>query len=156
MDDFHREREREEEAFWYLSWCPITISNSLYRCGFLHTSFPSLSFNRSATRCSPSSGRTRTMISSKTAYPRCLFRYSSPQASSSPSTSSTQLSVSSSPKKRLHTAVGSRESKERAQVRLMQPISVAEGAGGAGGGRVEFGNRVWRRVRSRVGNSCER
>ena len=133
----------------------VTISNSL-SLWVLHTSFPSLSFNRSPTRCSPSSGRTRTMINSKSAYPRCLFRYSSPQASSSPSTSSTQFSVSSSPKNRLHTAVGTKESKERAQVRLMQPISVAEGAGGAGGGRVEFGNRVWRRVRSNVGNSCER
>lgn len=44
---------------------------------------------------------------------------------------------------------------ERAQVRFMSLVSLAEGAGGAGGGRVEFGKRVWRRVRSKFGNSCE-
>ena len=120
----------------------------------LHTSFPSLSFSSSPTRRSPSSGRRRITISSRTAYPRCLFRYSSPQASSSPSTSPAQSSVPPPPKNRLQTAVGTRESRESAQVRLASLISPAEGAGGAGGGREEFGKRVWRRVRSKVGNSC--
>ena len=131
----------------------FSISISLVIC--LHISFPSLSFSSSSTRRSPSSGRTRTTTSSRIAYPRCLFRYSSPQASSSPSTSPIQSSVSSVPKNRLHTETGSRESREMAQVRLMLLTSVAEGAGGAGGGRLEFGKRIWRKVRSKVGNSCE-
>ena len=140
---------------WYLSCFSISIS-IFYRCDFvLYHSFPSLSFSSSSTRCSPSSGRTRTTINSNIAYPRCLFRYSSPQTSSSFSTSPIQSSFFSPPKNRLQTTVGIRDSTERAQVRLMSLVSLAEGAGGAGGGRVEFGKIVWRRVRSKVGNSCE-
>lgn len=140
---------REMHHWFVMIFYFLSIVISLYH------SLPSLSFSSSSTRCSPSSGRTRTTINSRIAYPRCLFRYSSPQTSSSFSTSPIQSSFSSLPKNRLQTTVGSRDSMERTQVRLMSLVSLAEGAGGAGGGRAEFGKRVWRRVRSKVGNSCE-
>ena len=118
----------------------------LYLFSYLptYTASPILSLNKSETLFPPTSGSTLTITNSNIRYPKCLFKYASPQTSNSPSTSLTQSSFSSDAKKRLQIRGGIRSKIEIAHWRLISCCSAAEGGGGAGGGRVEFGNREWR------------
>ena len=105
---------------------------------------PILSLNNSVTVFTPTSGNTLTTTNSNIRYPKCLFKYPSPQISNSASTSLTHSSFSSEAKNRLAIRGGIKSRIESAQWRLISFCSASEGGGGAGGGSVELGKRVWR------------
>ena len=142
--------DRVEEGDFLVLCVPFIIFRVLYiplssrLPATYYTTSPILSLNKSETLFTPTSGSTLTTTNSNIRYPKCLFKYPSPQTSNSPSTSLTHSSFSSEAKKRRDIAGGIKSRIESAHWRLISFCSASEGGGGAEGGSVEFGKRDWR------------